>query len=36
MKIIERWRERLESKYRVIINGHDHEEARGGEKEPVV
>lgn len=33
MKIIERWREQLQSKYRLILNGHDGEEARGGEKE---
>ncbi len=32
LNIIEQWRKRLESKYRLIINGHDDEEARGGEK----
>jgi hypothetical protein len=32
LNIIEEWRKRLESKYRLIINGHDDEEARGGEK----
>ena len=31
LKIIEQWKERLESKYRLIVNGHNDEEARGGE-----
>lgn len=33
MNIVEQWRERLESKYRLIVNGHDSGEARGGERE---
>ena len=35
MNIVEQWRERLESKYRLIVNGHDTGEARGGEKGPI-
>jgi hypothetical protein len=31
--MIEEWRKRLESKYKLIVNGHEDEEARGGEKD---
>jgi len=31
--MIERWRKQLESKYKLIVNGHEDEEARGGEKD---
>jgi hypothetical protein len=33
LNVIEKWRERLELKYKLIINGHNDEEARGGEKD---
>lgn len=33
MKIIEQWRERLELKYKLIVNGHEDEEAHGGEED---
>ena len=29
--MIERWRNRLETKYKLIVHGHGDEEARGGE-----
>lgn len=32
MAMIDRWRRKLESKYQVIVNGHDDATARGGEK----
>ena len=32
MALIERWRTKLDSKYQVIVNGHDDATARGGER----
>jgi len=32
LNIIEKWRKRLELKYKLIVNGHEDEEARGGEE----
>jgi len=31
--MIEQWRKRLELKYKLIVNGHEDEEPRGGEKD---
>jgi hypothetical protein len=32
LKKIEQWRKRLEVKYKLIVNGHEDTEARGGKR----